>query len=156
MKLVSIALLAACLALSGPAFADDGKEEAEKLLAVLDMQATMDQAMVMELDGQLKNNPALAPFKDVMLSFMRKYMSYESLKPELVELYAGEFTAAELKEARQFYSSTTGRKFIASMPRLMTLGAGLGSAQVQKHMPELEQMIKDEAARLQAAQSGAK
>lgn len=83
-------------------------------------------------------------------------MRSESLKPDLVELYAGEFTAAELKDARQFYSSTTGRKFIASMPRLMTLGASLGSAQVQKHMPELEQMIKDGAAGIQAAQPAAK
>lgn len=157
MKSLSIALLGACLALAGPAFADDaGREEAEKLLAVLDLQATMDQAMAMQLDGQLKVNPALAPFKGVLLTYMRKYMSYESLKPELIELYAGEFTAAELKEARQFYSSTTGRKFIASMPRLMTLGASLGSAQVQKHMPELEQMIKDEAARIQAADAGSK
>ncbi len=157
MKSFSIALLAACLALSGPAFADDaGKVEAEKLLAVLELQATMDQAMAMELDSQLKANPALAPYKDVMLTFMRKYMSYESLKPELVELYAGEFTAAELKEARQFYSTTTGRKVIASMPRLMARGADLGSAQVQKHMPELEKMINEEALRIQAAQSGAK
>ena len=154
MKFVSTALLALCLAFAGPAFADDvGKMEAEKLLAVLDLQATMDQAMVMELDSQLKANPALAPYKDIVLGFMRKYMSYESLKPELVELYAGEFTAAELKEARQFYSTTTGRKFIASMPRLMTRGASLGSTQLQQHMGELDQLIKEEALRIQAAQS---
>ena len=157
MKLLLIALFGACLGLATPAFASDaGKVEAEKLLAVLDLQATMDQAMALELESQLRNNPALLPYKDIILTFMRKYMSYESLKPELVELYAGEFTAAELKEARQFYSTTTGRKFIASMPRLMTLGASLGSAQVQQHMGELDRMIKDETARIQAAQPGAK
>lgn len=157
MRLLSTVLLGTCLALAAPAYAsDEGKVEAEKLLAVLDLQAAMDQSMLMALEGQIGNNPELVPYKDVVLAYMRKYMSYESLKPELIELYAGEFTASELREARQFYSSTTGRKFIASMPRLMTLGASLGSAQVQQHMGELNQMIKDETARIEAAQAGAK
>lgn len=157
MKLVSIALLVASLVFAGPVFADDaGKEEAAKLLEVLDMQATLDQAIVMELDGQLKVNPQLVPYKEVMLGFLRKHMSYEALKPELVELYAGEFTAAELKEARMFYSSGTGKKFIASMPRMMELGAAIGSKQVEKHLPELETLIAEETARIQQAQSAPK
>lgn len=153
MRLAPLALLLAALVFAGPAFADDaGKEEAAKLLDVLDMQATMDQAVVMALETQLKANPQLLPYKEVMLGFLRKHMSYESLKPELVELYAGEFTAAELKTARAFYSSDTGKKFIASMPRMMTLGAAIGSTRVEKHLPELQALMQQESARVQQAQ----
>lgn len=157
MKLAPLALLLASLVFAGPVFANDaGKEEAAKLLDVLDMQATMDQAVVMSLESQLKANPQLVPYKEVMLGFLRKHMSYESLKPELVELYASEFTAAELKTARAFYSSDTGKKFIASMPRMMTLGAEIGSKQVEKHLPELQALMQSEAARIQQSQPAAK
>jgi uncharacterized protein len=153
MKFAPLALLLASLVFAGPVFADDaGKVEAAKLLDVLDMQATMDQAVVMALENQLKANPQLAPYRDVMLGFLRKHMSYESLKSDLIELYAGEFTAAELKEARTFYSSHTGKKFIASMPRMMELGAAIGSKQVEKHLPELQTLMQEEAARMQQAQ----
>lgn len=153
MKFALLAVLLASLVFAGPAFADDaGKQEAAKLLDVLDMQATMDQAVVMSLESQLKSNPQLVPYKEVMLGFLRKHMSYESLKPELIELYAGEFTAAELKEARVFYSSATGKKFIASMPRMMTLGAEIGSKQVEKNLPELQALMQSEAARIQQSQ----
>lgn len=153
MKFAPLALLLASLVFAGPVFADDaGKVEAAKLLDVLDMQATMDQAVVMALENQLKANPQLAPYRDVMLGFLRKHMSYESLKSDLIELYAGEFTAAELKEARTFYSSNTGKKFIASMPRMMELGAAIGSKQVEKHLPELQTLMQEEAARMQQAQ----
>lgn len=153
MKLAPIFLLLASLVFAGPAFANDaGRDEAAKLLDVLDMQATMDQAVVMSLESQLKANPQLAPYKEVMLGFLRKHMSYESLKAELVELYAGEFTAAELKEARMFYSSATGKKFIASMPRMMELGAAIGSKQVEKNLPELQALMQEETTRQQQSQ----
>ena len=97
MKLAPFALLLASLIFAVPVFADDaGKEKAAKLLDVLDMQATMDQAVVMSLESQLKSNPQLAPYKEVMLGFLRKHMSYEALKPDLFELYAGEVTVVEL------------------------------------------------------------
>jgi hypothetical protein len=156
MKLAPFALLLASLLFAAPVFADDaGKEEAAKLLDVLDMQATMDQAVVMSLETQLKSNPQLAPYRDVMLGFLRKHMSYEALKPELVELYAGEFTAAELKEARMFYSTSTGKKFISSMPRMMELGGAIGGKQVEQHLPELQALIEQEAARIEKAKPAA-
>lgn len=157
MKIAPLALLLASLVFAGPVFADDaGKQEAAKLPDVLDLQATMDQAVVMSLGSQLKANPQLVPYREVMLGFLRKHMGYESLKPGLVELYAGEFTAAQLKMARAFYSSDTGKKFIANMPRMMTLGAAIGSKQVEKHRPELHALMQSEAARIQQSQPAKK
>jgi hypothetical protein len=89
-----------------------------------------------------------------MLEFFRKYMSYKSLRPELVELYANEFSAAELKEMRTFYETPTGKKAIEKMPVLMSKGSQIGVRKVQENMPELEQMMKDETEKIEKKEKG--
>jgi len=157
MNITAKVMLVLSLLFSGVALADDdAKVEAEKLLEVLNTKVTMDATIATMLDAQIKQNPQIAPYKHVMLAFFAKYMSYESLKPDLISIYSTEFTASELKAAREFYSTPAGKKFIASMPKLMGLGAKLGGDRVQEHMPELLKAVEDEAARLQKLEEAAK
>ena len=86
------------------------------------MQAAMDQMMAV----QLKANPQLAPFKDVMKKFLDKHLSYASIKEELISLYVSEFTETELKELVAFYRTPVGKKAVDKLPVLMQKGAELG------------------------------
>jgi hypothetical protein len=151
MNLFARALLALALLLPQAAFAaatPESRVEAERLLQTLDMQKTLDEAIRVNLDAQVKAQPELAPFRQVMLDFFSKYMSYESLKPQLVETYAEAFTAKELQEIRVFNESPTGRKAMQLLPTLMAKGAEIGQKQVEAHLPELLKMVRDEAEKL--------
>ncbi|MFK8050027.1 MAG: DUF2059 domain-containing protein [Halioglobus sp.] len=153
MKLVNICLLIASLCFSSISLADpQAEKEAEKLLNVIGMEQSLVQSMALMLDLQLQQNPALGPYKQVMEEFFSKHMSYESLKSDMVKIYSEAFTASELSEINDFYSTKVGRKTIESMPALMAQGAQIGAARVQENIGELQAMIEAESERLQKLQ----
>lgn len=123
------------------------------LLDNMNLQVVLDQTIEQVLQVQLKNKPQLVPYKDVMLEFLTKHMNYKSIKPDLVNIYASEFTAAELKELNAFYSTPTGKKIIEKTPELTARGAEIGSQKIKDNLPELRQMIKAETLRIQKNKS---
>ncbi|SDI53799.1 hypothetical protein SAMN04488540_10230 [Ferrimonas sediminum] len=130
--------------------ADDARAEAERLLDSMGMARVLEQSIDQMLTLQVKQNPAMAPYQQVMSEFLHKHMSYTSLKPMLVDMYSEAFTAQELQDLNAFYQTPTGRKSIALMPQLSAQGAQLGAMKVQQNMAELQQMIQQEDARLKA------
>jgi hypothetical protein len=154
LKFLTRTLLASLLLVSGTALAEGGAEaQAEALLDTLGMEAAFVKSIDRMLDVQLQQQPALAPYKQVLLGFLEKYMSYESLKADLVEIYAGAFTEGELRNINDFYKTETGQKAIKVMPELMARGAQLGMQRVQANSAELQDMLKAEAERIQELQS---
>jgi len=151
MKLFKLGLLVGSLAISSLTFANSDSEiEAEKLLNSMGMEKTMTASMSQMLDLQMQQNPTLVPFKLVMMKFFNKHMSWDSLKPEFVQIYSEAFTASELRDINAFYATDTGRKTIQKMPTLMAQGAQIGAARVQANIMELQSMIKAEAERLES------
>lgn len=139
-------LLASC-----SAYASEGeRSEAAILLELTGTEQMLNQTMGNMLELQIQQNPALAPFKEVMLEFFEKYMGYESLKPELLRLYNENFTEQELKELNDFYRTDTGKKSIELMPYLVQQGSMIGVQRFQANQDELRRMIELEAARLGA------
>jgi hypothetical protein len=157
VKAYLLALLV-LLAMGAPAYAaadESSAAAAEKLLEVMHMNQTLERTIDRSLDVQLKKNPALVTYKDVMRRFLDRYMSYESLKPDLVKIYANAFTSKELAEITAFYQTPTGRKALEMTPELAAEGAQLGIQRVREHVDELKQMIDAENKRLMDAQEQA-
>ena len=149
-----VIVLITALGVSSMSLADAASEkEAEKLLDMVGTQAVMEQSMSQMLDIQLQQNPALAPYKGVMMEFLNKNMSYESLKPELIKTYSEEFTSSELREINAFYLTDVGKKSIEKMPKLMMQGGQLGATRVQENINDLQAMIQAESERIQKLQS---
>ena len=149
-----VIVLITALGVSSMSLADVASEkEAEKLLDMVGTQAVMEQSMSQMLDIQLQQNPALAPYKGVMMEFLNKNMSYESLKPDLVKMYSEEFTSSELREINAFYLTDVGKKSIEKMPKLMMQGGQLGATRVQENINDLQAMIQAESERIQKLQS---
>lgn len=154
MKLLQLISMISLAIVCNFAMADAASEkQAEILLSKLNMKTAMEQSMANLIDLQIQQQPALEPFRVVMESFFSKYMSYESLKPDMVQIYAQAFTAQELKEINAFYETRTGKKTLEMMPTLMGQGGQLGARRVQSNMDELREMIQAEAQRLQEAQA---
>ena len=78
-------------------------------------------------------------------SFLSKYMSWASMKDDMVKIYVGEFTEPELKELAAFYQTPLGRKTVQKMPALLAKGAEMGQKRVQEHLPELQAAIQSQA-----------
>lgn len=153
MKLFQFLVFIGFVSVLSPAFADSAaEEEAEKLLNAVGMDEVLSQSMAQMLDVQLQQNPALVPYKEVMLEFLGKYMSYESLKPDMIRIYSEAFTASELREINAFYATDVGRKTIEKMPVLMAQGSQIAVARVQENMGELQSMIQAESERIQKLQ----
>ncbi|MDP9004800.1 MAG: DUF2059 domain-containing protein [Verrucomicrobiota bacterium] len=147
MKLFFLTILIGAVALFQPAVAraDEAshRKAAESLLSMMNMDAVMGSAIDQMLAMQIKQNPAIAPYEAEMKAFLKKYMSWEGLKDDMIKIYADEFTEAELGELSAFYQTPLGKKTLQKMPTLMAKGAELGQRRVQEHLPELTAAISE-------------
>jgi hypothetical protein len=137
-----------CLAGSATvAFADEKshRKAAEDLLMVMGVDTQMQASIDQTLDLQAKANPQLTRFRPAMKKFFAKYMSWDVLKDDFIKIYTDAFEEDELKEIKAFYETPIGKKMVKKMPELMSKGMQLGASRVQQNMPELQQMIQEEA-----------
>ena len=121
------------------------QKAAEQMLSLMDMEAIMARSLDQMLKAQIEVNPSIAPYEKVMKQFFAKYMSWNSLKPDVVKLYMEEFSEQELNEITKFYQTPTGKKALSSMPNVITKANQIAVQRVQKNMPELQAAIAEEA-----------
>ena len=157
MKRIFVALL--LLAIVPMSNAQDANsphyKAAEQMLTLMDMPTVLKKSVDEMVAMQVQQNPSIAPYEAVMKEFLGKYMSWDSLKADMIKIYMDEFTESELGELNKFYQTPVGRKTVERMPTLMTKGAQLGGQRVQQHMPELQAAITAEAQKQGVAGAGA-
>lgn len=153
MKYLKTTALTLAFLFSSFSFSSEAPEykAAEQLLSEIEMESVFTKIISDTLQLEVDRNPQMRPYQDVMEQFLRKYLSYNSLKSEMIEIYASEFTAAELHELTAFYKSDLGKKSIQKMPSLMQKGSQLGMQRLQQNAHELEKMIKEEQERILSA-----
>jgi len=143
-SLISLVIIASAFFAPLAARADEAshRKATEALLSLMDMESLLSQSIDQMLQLQVQQNPTIAPYQSEMKAFFAKYMSWASLKNDMVNLYMAEFTEPELKELAAFYQTPVGKKTVQRMPVLMTKGAELGQRRVQEHLPELQAAIQ--------------
>jgi len=139
------ALLLAVVPVSARADEASHRRAAEELLKAADGQKAMQAAIDQMLDLQIKAQPQMAKYRGAMRKFFDKYLSFESLKDDMIKLYMEEFTEKELREIAAFYRTPTGKKAIAKLPALMAKGGQIGLKKVMAHQDELRKLIEEEA-----------
>jgi len=144
---IIILTLSASLALGGPTAGH--RDAAAIFLKVMNIERSMMAGASTMIDVQIQQNPAPGPFRDVMLKWAGKYMTWEAVSGSMTDLYAQTFTESELKEMTAFYNTPTGQKALTEMPGLMQKGAAMGIELAKAHASELDQMIRDRAQELQ-------
>jgi hypothetical protein len=148
MKRVMAVALAVLVLVATAAAQDEApkshKAAAEALLKTMDFDKQIATSVDQMVAMQIKANPKMAQFKGVMTKFLKKHMSYASLKGDLVKMYTEAFTEKELKDLTAFYKTPLGKKLLQKQPALMQKGAELGAKKVQDNAAELRKMIEDE------------
>jgi hypothetical protein len=152
---VALLLLTAIPVLNAQDTSSTHYKAAEQMLNLMDMPTVLKKSVDEMVAMQVQQNPAIAPYESVMKQFLAKYMSWDSLKADMVKIYMDEFSESELGELNKFYQTPVGRKTVEKMPVLMSKGAQLGGQRVQEHMPELQSAIAAEAQKQQGAGAGA-
>lgn len=126
---------------AAPAIPAAQRQAVETLLTTMQVEATTNAALGQTLTMQLDSNPQLKAVEPEMREFFAKYMSWPAIKEDLVQLYAREFTTAELTDLNQFYQTPTGQKYISKQSTLMQEGILIAQRRVAAHVPELQQLI---------------
>lgn len=135
------------LAAATPAWSADeaALRAAEDLLETMHLDTLLAESLDAVLTAQMQQQPALKQHEQAMRSFLRKHMSYASLKPDFLRIYADAFSVDELRELSAFYRTPVGEKTVRLMPQLMQQGSELGMRRVQENLHELEAMIAESA-----------
>lgn len=144
-----ILILLALTSLPAMATPASHRQAAEELLDVSGMKGSMDRIIVQMVEMQLSQKPVLAPYREVLLQFFNKYLGFNSIKYDFIDIYIEEFSEQELKAIADFYKTPVGQKTITKLPALMQKGAQVGMTKVQMHQHELREMLQAEAKKLE-------
>lgn len=147
-------VLAAMLAGAGaspPAKVKSGHEQAVlELFETMRLEETMAAGATAMIDAQIQGSPEIAPYRDVMVGWAKKHLSFANFAPRLLPMYMEAFTEPEVRELLRFYRSPVGKKTLTSMPDLMQKGALLGAEIANEHQADLEQMVLERKKQLDA------
>ena len=122
---------------------DAHKKAAEELLIASGAEQNYKLSMEKMMEIQLKSNPSIAQYSDIIKQWAEKYISWSSLKADMVKLYTDEFSEKELKELSKFYKSPIGIKFASKHTEINIKMAEIGQKKALEHTPELQKMIMD-------------
>ena len=145
----TILLLAALLALGArPAAAQEPlrHELALQLLEAMRMPEQIQASLATVVATQARMNPDLPGLGDLLREFRARYVTWDALKDEYADLYAGAFTEEELREMAACYRTPAGQKLARATPQLSRLGAALGERVMRARAAELQEMIARRAA----------
>ena len=123
---------------------------AEQLLTLMNTEQVMRVAITAEFDRQLKAQPLMAPFMDIMRDWANRTFTMKEMGSRLVGVYAEFFSESELRQLIAFYQSPVGRRLATVSPELTRRGAEIGAAVAEAHTAELEALIAKRAAEIEA------
>ena len=144
-KLLSVSVFLLAI-LTFPAQAEVGSKivSVEKMFAIIGideqfngafeaMLPTVDQlAARLGLDSDEKEE-----LKNIYRAWFHQDIDRESMKKQMVDLYAGAFSQVEIEEITKFYQTPAGQKFLQKSPELMKLGGQIGMQEGQKKQQQL-------------------
>jgi len=103
------------------------------------------------IDAQIQSNPAIEPYRGVMVEWATKFLKWDEMLPEMTAIYKETFNEQEIREMTAFYRTPTGRKVLETLPEVMQRSASVGVSLAQKHQAELETMVAKRRKELEAA-----
>jgi hypothetical protein len=141
------ALLGLILALA-PVLAWSGEAESSHRKAARELieveRAWRDPMAVAEpvFEGLLLKDPEMEPYRDVILEWLRKNLSWKQLTPGLADVYVQTFTEDELRQLTAFYKSAVGQKALKQGSALNKAEAMAALDLLIEHHAELDAMIE--------------
>jgi hypothetical protein len=114
---------------------------AERFLVVTDAEKMMNEQMDQVLQAQLRRSPTMAQLLAPQQAIMRKYMTYEAVKPDLIKAYTATYSEGELNQLIAFYQTELGRMMRERTPKVVELTRAAAEARMKAAEPELREAI---------------
>jgi TonB family protein len=115
---------------------------AERFLVVTDAEKMMNEQMDQVLQVQLRRGPAMAQLLAPQQAIMRKYMTYDAIKPDLIKAYTATYSESELNQIVAFYQTDLGRMMLERTPKIIELTRAATEARIKVAEPELREAIR--------------
>jgi len=155
MRAMVVCVSVLAIALSASAEGDYTESHRRVATELLVLSGAKENAIVgasVMADVMLQSNPMLAPYRDVLLEWSEKIMTWDNMRPRLVEIYVEAFSEQELREIIAFYNTPIGKKTLRVLPEIMKRSALVGGELAQEHSGKLQEMIQQRAAELELYQ----
>lgn len=121
------------------------QKAANELLDASHFNKMMDDSINASVQMIVQADPSMARHEDTLRKFYQKHMSGDSLRTDMVKLYAEVFTAKELNDITAFYKTPTGQKALQKLPEVMRGAMQLAQKHVMDNMEELQSMLEKDA-----------
>jgi hypothetical protein len=108
----------------------------ERLFSLTRLQQKVDEGVQTVAALQLQQNPQLARQGDAIMAFLEKYIGWNAMHEELVQMYLQAFSEQELETINAFYSTPAGQKIITTVPQLVQERNRLAMQRLQDNMAE--------------------
>ena len=129
---------------------------AEELLIAMDMPDSIEKSFAMmkqmipaqmekmqQATGHTNASPNVANHMDKMMDLMADVLSWDKIKDDYVALYAGTFSAEELKDLIAFYKSPAGQAFTRKQPELTMKTMEMTQKLMMQVMPKIQALSKE-------------
>ncbi len=121
------------------------RQAAGELLEATRFEKIMEDSTNAAIQMVKQANPEIAPYEATLRKFYKKHMGAESLKEEMVAMYAEIFSAKELKDIAAFYKTPAGQKALEKIPEIMQRAMQIAHNRLFQHMGELQEMLEEES-----------
>jgi hypothetical protein len=154
--LIALATLVLTLAPLQAELADSHRASIEKLIAVLKVQeqfeaslvagfeaglgSSSDQIKSLPQEQQDKFNNAITKVKAVLLEMM----SWEKMKPDLVEVYGKTFSEQEAKDVIAHMETPVGQMIVSKQAGMVASVMQMTQAKTQAIMPQVMKIMQEE------------
>lgn len=131
--------------------------ESRKLLdmAAAQMDGTMQSSMQQALQGHNITPDQQRIIDDMrvkLVALFQEEMTWETLEPDVVNMYKKTFTQGEIDGIIEFYKSPAGKAVIAKMPVVMQNNMQLVQSRMKVLLPKMQQLQQRTFEKLQAIQ----
>ena len=89
------------------------------------------------LSAYVTNDPNLSFFKGEVMSFVKKFLSFDILRPHIIEVYNDLYTLSDINGLIKFYSSSLGKKLIEKESQAEVRLTQLVKIELEKQMPQI-------------------
>lgn len=147
--IAAVLLFSVCTA-SAQTATPDATAAARSLVATMKIGDQFKALLPVILQGLkpalVQNRPEVERDFDAMMPMMLEAFTpyYSSIVEGIVSVYAGNFTAQELRDIEAFYRQPTGQKLLAKTQTIMQQSMQVGQAFGQKAAEDLRQRMTDE------------
>lgn len=120
-------------------------ETIERLLVAADVERQYTQAIENAAAARLRANPAMAADANLIEAFIRRYASFDAVKPDVLLLYRQFFSESEVEERIRFSQSDFGRRFMPRLDALALRSGELSAERIRAHASEVTAAILSRA-----------